>query len=105
MSLDLAALLPLDARAATLFLAALVGGLVRGFTGFGFAMVFVPVAAAAVGPAAAVGLIWVVDAPFSLWFGAPPPRGRSGARWCRCLPAPPSCCRSACSSSPISIRR
>ena len=61
MSLDPAALhlvdvLPLDARAATLFVATLVGGLVRGFTGFGFAMVFVPVAAAAVGPAAAVGV-------------------------------------------------
>lgn len=83
MSLDLATLLPLDARAATLFLAALVGGLVRGFTGFGFAMVFVPVAAAAVGPAAAVGLIWVVDAPFSLWFGA---RSAPRAVWREVVP-------------------
>ena len=88
MSLDPAALhlvdvLPLDARAATLFLAALVGGLVRGFTGFGFAMVFVPVAAAAVGPAAAVGLIWVVDAPFSLWFGA---RSAPRAVWREVVP-------------------
>ncbi|WP_162501382.1 TSUP family transporter [Methylobacterium crusticola] len=56
--------------AALLLAAALVGGLVRGFTGFGFAMVFVPLAAAAVGPAEAVGLIWVVDAPFALGLGA-----------------------------------
>jgi uncharacterized membrane protein YfcA len=79
MPVDLAALLPLDARAATLFLAALVGGLVRGFTGFGFAMVFVPVAAAAVGPAAAVG----VDAPFSLWFGV---RSAPRATWREVIP-------------------
>jgi uncharacterized protein len=52
------ALLPLG-------LAALLGGLVRGFSGFGFAMVFVPLASAMVGPVAAVGLIWVIDAPFA----------------------------------------
>jgi uncharacterized protein len=46
--------------------AALLGGLVRGFTGFGFAMVFVPLASMLVGPVAAVGLIWVIDAPFAL---------------------------------------
>ncbi|WP_407518769.1 TSUP family transporter [Methylobacterium oryzisoli] len=54
---------------AALLAAALLGGLVRGFTGFGFAMVFVPLAASVVGPAAAVGLIWIVDAPFALWLG------------------------------------
>lgn len=48
-----------------LALAALLGGLVRGFTGFGFAMVFVPLASALVGPVVAVGLIWVIDAPFA----------------------------------------
>lgn len=63
------ALIPDAATLATLLAAALAGGLVRGFTGFGFAMVFVPVAAAAIGPAAAVGLIWLVDAPFALWLG------------------------------------
>ncbi len=45
--------------------AALMGGLVRGFTGFGFAMVFVPIATIAVGPAGAAALIWVIDIPFA----------------------------------------
>lgn len=57
------------ASMAALLAAALLGGLVRGFTGFGFAMVFVPLAASVVGPTAAVGLIWIVDAPFALWLG------------------------------------
>jgi len=48
-----------------LMAAALAGGLVRGFTGFGFAMAFVPVASMAVGPANAVALIWLLDAPFA----------------------------------------
>jgi uncharacterized membrane protein YfcA len=46
--------------------AALLGGLVRGFTGFGFAMVFVPLAMIVVGPAAAVGMVWTVDLPYAL---------------------------------------
>ncbi|MFE1600801.1 sulfite exporter TauE/SafE family protein [Methylobacterium sp. ID0610] len=62
----------------TLLAAALIGGLVRGFTGFGFAMVFIPLAAAVVGPAAAVGLIWIVDAPFSLWLGGLSARRATG---------------------------
>ncbi|MGY2052322.1 sulfite exporter TauE/SafE family protein [Methylobacterium sp. JK268] len=66
-----------------LLAAALLGGVVRGFTGFGFAMVFVPLAAAVVGPAAAVGLIWIVDAPFSLWLGA---RSTRHATWREVLP-------------------
>ena len=53
-------------RLATLVLAATLGGLVRGFTGFGFAMVFVPLATVVVGPVAAVGLVWAIDAPFAL---------------------------------------
>ncbi|MBN9063482.1 MAG: hypothetical protein BGP06_11455 [Rhizobiales bacterium 65-9] len=48
-----------------LLLAALAGGVVRGFTGFGFAMVFVPTASMTVGPAMAVSLIWLIDAPFA----------------------------------------
>jgi uncharacterized protein len=50
---------------AVLTVAALVGGLVRGFTGFGFAMVFVPIATIAVGPKAAAALIWFMDIPFA----------------------------------------
>jgi uncharacterized protein len=45
--------------------AALLGGLVRGFTGFGFAMVFVPIATIAVGPMGAAALIWLIDIPFA----------------------------------------
>ena len=49
-----------------LALAGLLGGLVRGFTGFGFAMIFVPIATIAVGPMMAVGMIWFIDFPFAL---------------------------------------
>jgi uncharacterized protein len=45
--------------------AAALGGLVRGFTGFGFSMVFVPLATLAVGPSTAVILIWIIDIPFA----------------------------------------
>jgi uncharacterized membrane protein YfcA len=45
--------------------AALIGGAVRGFTGFGFAMVFVPIATIAVGPSQAAALIWLIDIPFA----------------------------------------
>jgi uncharacterized protein len=48
-----------------LIVAAILGGLVRGFSGFGFAMVFVPIATLAVGPSAAAALIWLVDIPFA----------------------------------------
>jgi uncharacterized protein len=51
---------------AVLLMAALLGGLLRGFTGFGFAMAFVPLAALVVAPAAAIGLVWTIDAPFAL---------------------------------------
>ncbi len=50
----------------TLTVAAVIGGLVRGFTGFGFAMVFVPIATMAVGPKTAAALIWFIDIPFAL---------------------------------------
>lgn len=51
--------------AGLLLLATFLGGLVRGFTGFGFAMVFMPIASMAVGPVAALGLIWAIDAVFA----------------------------------------
>jgi len=44
-----------------LLFAALLAGLVRGFSGFGAAMTFVPIAAMVVGPPAAVVLILVID--------------------------------------------
>ena len=65
---DLAAFFGFDSASTLeiLTIAALLGGLVRGFTGFGFAMVFVPIATIAVGPKAAAALIWFVDIPFAL---------------------------------------
>lgn len=68
---------------ATLLLAALLGGLVRGFTGFGFAMVFVPLATVVVGPVGAVGLVWAIDAPFALPLAA---RVSRKAQWSEVLP-------------------
>jgi uncharacterized membrane protein YfcA len=56
---------PDPTAAALLLIAAIAGGLVRGFTGFGFAMIFVPVASLAVGPVAAVAFIWFMDAPYA----------------------------------------
>jgi uncharacterized membrane protein YfcA len=68
---------------ATLMAAALLGGLVRGFTGFGFAMVFVPLATVVVGPVGAVGLVWAIDAPFALPLAA---RVGRKAQWSEVLP-------------------
>ena len=53
-----------------LAVAAFAGGMVRGFTGFGFSMVFVPIATIAVGPAGAAALLWVIDIPFAYMLAA-----------------------------------
>ncbi len=66
-----------------LLLATLLGGLVRGFTGFGFAMVFMPIASMAVGPVVALGLIWAVDAVFAFPIAA---RSFRRADWREVLP-------------------
>lgn len=42
-------------------LAALVAALVRGFSGFGAGMIFMPVAAAMLGPKPAAGILYVID--------------------------------------------
>jgi uncharacterized protein len=68
---------------AILTAAALLGGLVRGFTGFGFAMVFVPIATIAVGPKAAAALIWFIDIPFALPLAA---AGFHRVNWRELLP-------------------
>jgi uncharacterized membrane protein YfcA len=44
-----------------LFVIAILAGAVRGFSGFGAAMTFVPIAAVIVGPATAVVLIFILD--------------------------------------------
>jgi hypothetical protein len=45
--------------------AALLAGLVRGFSGFGYALVFMPLAAIPLGPVTALGLLWLIDAPYA----------------------------------------
>jgi uncharacterized membrane protein YfcA len=63
--------------------ATFLGGLVRGFTGFGFAMVFMPLASIVLGPVAALGLIWVIDLPFALPLAA---RSARRAEWSEVVP-------------------
>ncbi len=67
----------------TLIGATALGGLVRGFTGFGFAMVFMPLASLVIGPVAALGLIWVIDLPFALPLAA---RSARRAEWSEVIP-------------------
>ncbi|HEV7324526.1 MAG TPA: sulfite exporter TauE/SafE family protein [Bosea sp. (in: a-proteobacteria)] len=68
---------------AILAVATFLGGLVRGFTGFGFAMVFMPLASIVLGPVAALGLIWVIDMPFALPLGF---RAAKRAEWSEVVP-------------------
>jgi uncharacterized membrane protein YfcA len=68
---------------AILAVATFLGGLVRGFTGFGFAMVFMPLASIVLGPVAALGLIWVIDMPFALPLGF---RAAKRAEWGEVVP-------------------
>ena len=68
---------------AILLLATFLGGLVRGFTGFGFAMVFMPLASLVLGPVAALGLIWVIDIPLALPIGF---RAAKRAEWGEVIP-------------------
>jgi len=73
----------LDGRFAALAVAAGLAGLVRGFSGFGAAMVFVPLASALYGPPSAVVLLFVMD----LVVSAPmlPPAFRR-CRWAEVAP-------------------
>ncbi len=66
-----------------LLAATLLGGLVRGFTGFGFAMVFMPLASIVLGPVAALGLIWFIDLPVALPIAA---RSAKHAEWREIVP-------------------
>jgi uncharacterized membrane protein YfcA len=68
---------------AILLAATALGGIVRGFTGFGFAMVFMPLASIVLGPVAALGLIWFIDLPFALPLAA---RSARNAEWREVLP-------------------
>lgn len=51
---------------AFVFAAALIAGLARGFSGFGGALIFVPLASAAVGPKIASALLLVIDGVMTL---------------------------------------
>lgn len=53
--------LPLAENIAFLLVVALIAGLARGFSGFGAALIFVPLASTAIGPKIAVPLLLVVD--------------------------------------------
>jgi uncharacterized membrane protein YfcA len=63
---------------ALLLCATVIAGLIRGFVGFGAGMIFVPLVATVVGPAAAVGLIWTVDSPITMRYAITAARG---SRW------------------------
>lgn len=54
--------LELDYALATALIAAFVGGLARGFSGFGAGLIFMPLAAAALGPRVAAPVLLIVDA-------------------------------------------
>lgn len=72
MSLDPAWLAPFtEHRFAWLALAAALAGLVRGFSGFGAAMMFMPIASAAYDPVTAIAVLWVIDFVVSLPYLAP----------------------------------
>jgi len=71
--------LPIDAPSLIFLLfAALAAGLARGFSGFGSALIFVPLASTAVGPVVAVPLLLVVDGILTL--GLIPPAARLADR-------------------------
>ena len=53
-------------QSAALLLTALVAGLARGFSGFGGALIFVPVASAVVGPRTAAPLLLIIDTVLAL---------------------------------------
>lgn len=73
----------LDSTFGVLAAAAFLGGLVRGFTGFGFAMIFMPIAGLVVPLPLASALIWALDAPFALPLAA---RSLRKAEWKEVIP-------------------
>ena len=78
---------PFDFLTSPLFwaaaLAALVAAIVRGFSGFGAGLIFMPVAAACLGPKPAVGILYIVDTILILPFVA---RAIPRADWHDVLP-------------------
>ena len=65
-------------------LAAFVAALIRGFSGFGAGLIFMPVAAACLGPKPAAGILFVIDTILILPFVAQArARSSTGARCCR----------------------
>jgi hypothetical protein len=68
---------------------ALVAGVVRGFSGFGAAMIFMPIAAALIGPVSAIVIMWAMDLPFSLPLAI---RAVRKAQWREVLPLAVGAC-------------
>jgi uncharacterized membrane protein YfcA len=64
-------------------LAALIAAIVRGFSGFGAGLIFMPIAAACLGPKQAAGVLYVVDTILILPFVA---RAAPRAEWHDVLP-------------------
>ena len=64
-------------------LAALVAAIVRGFSGFGAGLIFMPIAAACLGPKEAAGILYIVDTILILPFVA---RAVPKADWHDVLP-------------------
>lgn len=62
-SADLLAVLPLDWRVALVVAAVLIGGFLRGFVGFGAALVSVPVISLVAGPRLAVPIVTIMGLP------------------------------------------
>lgn len=63
ISTDLLAVVPLDWRLALIAAAVLLGGFLRGFVGFGAALVSVPVISLVVGPRIAVAVVTIMGLP------------------------------------------
>lgn len=59
---DLTGLVPSGAALAWLLVASFAAGLARGFSGFGQALIFVPIAAVAMSPRIAAPLMWALEA-------------------------------------------
>ena len=57
---------PTQIDVAVMIVVALMAGLARGFSGFGAALIFMPIGSALVGPQAAAAILWIIDTSMSL---------------------------------------
>ena len=85
-------------------LTALVAATVRGFSGFGAGLIFMPVAAACFGPKVAAGVLYIIDTILILPFVVDAVGGSTGARSRRLGSARQRRCRPAWRCSSMSTR-